>query len=91
MTATTLKLNWIEKTKITKFAEGVDPHDPNSVPYEVIESSRELSGAETEKVVKLVESMKVGGISELDATIARKREQIKKLNAAFVEKPKKVK
>lgn len=79
MTNNLLKLQWIEKTKVTKFAPGVDPKDPASVPYEVIESSRELSEEEVAKVVQMIEGTKIGEIGQLDGTIARKKEILTKL------------
>lgn len=80
MTGEGMKLQWIEKSKISKYAEGVDPHDPTSVPYEVIETSRELSDEETKNVVKMIEGMKLGEIAGLDEKISKKRADLKKLN-----------
>lgn len=75
-----MKLQWIEKTKISKYRDGVDPHDPRSTPYEVVESSRELSPEETARVVAMVESMKVGEIASLDEQIDQKIKNLKTLN-----------
>lgn len=80
MTKNLMKLQWIEKTKITKYAPGVDPNDPKAQPYEVLESSRELSPDETAKAVAMVESMKLGQIASLDEQIDRKRKNLKKLH-----------
>ncbi len=80
MTKNLMKLQWIEKTKITKYAPGVDPNDPKAQPYEVLESSRELSPDETAKAVAMVESMKLGQIEQLDEQIVQKRKNLKNLN-----------
>lgn len=50
-----ITLRMKETTTITKFAPGVDPRDPTSVPEEVIVQERYLTEAELKR---LFESMK---------------------------------
>lgn len=73
-------IQWIEKSKLLKYAPGVDPKDPKSVPYEVVESVRELTQEETANVVKIIEGMKLGEIEALNTKINQKRADLKKLH-----------
>jgi hypothetical protein len=75
-----MKIQWIEKTKISKYEPGVDPNDPAAVPYEIVETTRELSEEEVAKAVAMIERMKLGQIEQLDEQIVQKRKNLKNLN-----------
>lgn len=50
-----IPLRMKETTTITKFAPGVDPRDPNSVPIEVIQRERYLTEEELKKLFSQME------------------------------------
>jgi len=79
-------LRLIERTKITKYAPGVDPKDPKSVPYEVVEESRELSPEETQKALTYLRGMYRIEFDQSQANIDRLKAEVTALESK-IEQP----
>ena len=75
-----ISLKFVDKTTLTKYAPGVDPKDPTSIPDEVVKTERYLSSEETAMVIGMIANLQLDEIQKLEGRVTDLKTEVTELD-----------